>query len=161
MLWIKRALCTGCGRCIEACDVEGAILLAEGKAIIDPSKCTSCDRCVEACPVGAIHGSTSASEEIQYVEVHPEEVVQQQDRQPEGVSQSIVPAKPRKWPAIAGGIASTALGVAATLGETLLNRWLEGGGRSGGIGGIGSGRNANLGRKGGRGRGWRGGRGRS
>ena len=162
MLWIKRELCTGCGRCIEVCDIEGAILLVEGKAIIDPSKCISCDRCVEVCTVGAIQSSVSPAEpeEIQYIEVHPEGVVQQQDTLPKPASEPIVPApKTHRWPAIAGGIASTALGVAATLGETLLNRWLEGGDETSGS--TGSGRNTSLGRKSGRRRGGRGGRGRS
>ena len=159
MPWIKREVCTGCGRCIQACHIEGAIFLVEEKAIIDPSKCISCDRCVEACPVGAIQGSADAVEPqaIQYVEVHPESAVQQQNTLSKPDSDAMVSApKARRWPAIAGGIASTAVGVAATVGEALLSKWLEGsGGKSGSIG---SGTAIRQGRRGGRGKRRRGGR---
>ncbi len=46
--------CTGCGKCLKACD-DGAIL---GKAkfvhVINQKKCTQCDQCRKACPEKAI-----------------------------------------------------------------------------------------------------------
>ena len=46
--------CTGCGKCLKACD-DGAIM---GKAkfvhVIDQRKCTQCGACREACPEGAV-----------------------------------------------------------------------------------------------------------
>ena len=46
--------CTGCGKCLKACD-DGAIL---GKAkfvhVINQRKCTQCGACLEACPEGAV-----------------------------------------------------------------------------------------------------------
>ena len=130
MIWVDRERCTGCGRCIQVCDIEGAILLAQDKAIIDPAKCTSCERCIAVCPEKAIQNATGAEEpeEIQYVEVYPEQVVQQENMP----AKPTVPPKTHNWPAIAGTIASSALGIAATLGEALLDKWLERGGGSSG-----------------------------
>ena len=46
--------CTGCGKCLKACE-DGAIL---GKAkfvhVINQRKCTQCDLCRQACPEGAV-----------------------------------------------------------------------------------------------------------
>jgi len=46
--------CTGCGKCLKACD-DGAIL---GKAkfvhVVNQRKCTQCGACLEACPEGAV-----------------------------------------------------------------------------------------------------------
>lgn len=46
--------CTGCGKCLEACE-DGAIM---GKArfvhVVDQRKCSQCNRCLEACPEGAV-----------------------------------------------------------------------------------------------------------
>lgn len=46
--------CTGCGKCLKACD-DGAIM---GKAkfvhVVDQRKCSQCGQCLEACPEGAV-----------------------------------------------------------------------------------------------------------
>ena len=46
--------CTGCGKCLKACE-DGAIM---GKArfvhVIDQRKCIQCDLCRQACPEGAV-----------------------------------------------------------------------------------------------------------
>ncbi len=47
-----RALCTGCGLCVQLCP-ERAITLEDGKAVIGAA-CESCQRCVGICPAGAI-----------------------------------------------------------------------------------------------------------
>lgn len=132
MLWIERELCAGCGRCVEACDVQGAISLVEDKALIDPSKCVSCGRCLEVCPRGAIQDAAAVEQPQQIfpVAVYPNEVpAGRQDTLARALSQTAqapqrVPAAPKaqRWMAVA----STAFGAAATLGEALLNRWLEG-----------------------------------
>jgi len=104
MFWVDRDLCTGCGTCLKACPVEGAIELVEGKALINPKLCNSCGACVDACPKGAI----KVSREV-----------------PEG-------AGGRSW-AAQGTSAGAALGTAALgLGKMLFSKWLRG--RGGGRG---------------------------
>lgn len=49
---LRKSRCTGCGRCIEACD-RGAISLSGGELSTDLSKCVFCGDCVEACLTGA------------------------------------------------------------------------------------------------------------
>ena len=41
--------CTGCGECVKVCGF-GAVSVAEGKAVVDPSKCMLCGYCARACP---------------------------------------------------------------------------------------------------------------
>jgi len=50
---VNRALCKGCGDCVEVCPNK-AILLKEGKAFIDQAKCSSCQVCADVCPTGAL-----------------------------------------------------------------------------------------------------------
>ncbi|MCD6304272.1 MAG: glycyl-radical enzyme activating protein [Planctomycetes bacterium] len=50
--WVRPRLCTGCGRCVEACP-SGAISLLDGLAVTDRQRCRLCGRCVEVCPSGA------------------------------------------------------------------------------------------------------------
>jgi len=50
---VNQKLCTGCGSCMGACP-NNAILLKEGKALIDQAKCSSCQICAEVCPTGAL-----------------------------------------------------------------------------------------------------------
>jgi len=45
--------CVGFGSCVPACP-SGAIRLASGLAIVNPSLCTGCGECVKACPTGVI-----------------------------------------------------------------------------------------------------------
>lgn len=51
---VDEARCTGTGRCMEACPVEGAVRVADGKATINPALCTGCGICVGECPEKAI-----------------------------------------------------------------------------------------------------------
>jgi len=46
-------LCTGCGACVEACQVD-AISVQDGKARIDAEKCVECSVCQGECPAEAI-----------------------------------------------------------------------------------------------------------
>ena len=41
--------CDQCGECAEACPEE-AIVLEDGKYLINEEECTACHACVEACP---------------------------------------------------------------------------------------------------------------
>jgi formate hydrogenlyase subunit 6/NADH:ubiquinone oxidoreductase subunit I len=51
---IDRALCTGCGDCIDICPTQ-ALSQVEGKAtVIRPEACNYCAVCEDICPTGAI-----------------------------------------------------------------------------------------------------------
>lgn len=50
---VKQAKCRGCGNCAKWCPAE-AIVLAEGRAVIDPEKCLGCGECPVNCTFGAI-----------------------------------------------------------------------------------------------------------
>ena len=59
---IRRDLCSGCGRCIDACPVEAIGLVSanspqhpwQRKAVLAPSRCLGCGVCVRACKGGAL-----------------------------------------------------------------------------------------------------------
>lgn len=46
-------LCTGCGKCVEACPEHCCSRREDGSVITDFKKCTVCGRCVSVCPAGA------------------------------------------------------------------------------------------------------------
>jgi len=52
------ARCTGCGRCVGACEPRVLSLEARGweksAALHDAGGCTGCSRCAVVCPFGAI-----------------------------------------------------------------------------------------------------------
>ncbi len=50
---INASRCTGCGTCVDNCQVD-AISLVQGKAKINGAKCTGCAGCIAVCPVAAI-----------------------------------------------------------------------------------------------------------
>jgi ferredoxin len=53
VITIRVGLCDGCGACLEACP-RGALILLEGKAVVDQALCQECEACVPVCPVEAI-----------------------------------------------------------------------------------------------------------
>ncbi len=46
--------CRGCGACTKGACFVGAVMITEGRAIIDQGRCRGCGRCVEVCPHDAI-----------------------------------------------------------------------------------------------------------
>lgn len=52
---INASLCIGCGTCVDACPEDGALVVTNGKAILDrPSACTGHAKCIDVCPTSAI-----------------------------------------------------------------------------------------------------------
>lgn len=51
-VWDK-ALCTGCGKCVENCSVK-AVVKNDGKVTVDTGKCIFCRDCEEKCSSGAL-----------------------------------------------------------------------------------------------------------
>jgi thioredoxin reductase len=51
---VRADVCVGCGACVPACPVEGAIRMQGKLAVVERSKCVAHGKCVEACPVGGI-----------------------------------------------------------------------------------------------------------
>ncbi|MFQ5701565.1 MAG: NAD(P)-binding domain-containing protein, partial [Acidobacteriota bacterium] len=64
---VRADVCVGCGTCVDACPVDGAIRLEDKRAVIDLGLCTGHGHCAEACPVGAIVMATGDA--VQRVEV--------------------------------------------------------------------------------------------
>lgn len=51
----KEEMCAGCGICERGCPGEPrAIVITEGRAVIDYDLCDACGICVKECPVKAL-----------------------------------------------------------------------------------------------------------
>lgn len=48
-----RAICGGCGFCVEKCPKGALEKSADGKIIYHPEKCVQCDTCIHVCPKGS------------------------------------------------------------------------------------------------------------
>ena len=46
--------CTGCGKCLDACDDDAIMGKPRFVHVVDQRKCVQCGRCREACPEGAV-----------------------------------------------------------------------------------------------------------
>jgi putative YpdA family bacillithiol system oxidoreductase len=69
---VRADVCVGCGTCVPACPVGGAIYMKAKLAVIDPALCAAHGKCVEACPTGAIVLSTGAAvHRVEVPEVDP------------------------------------------------------------------------------------------
>lgn len=51
---VNPELCTGCGKCVEKCQLE-ARAIVEGTAVVKLDRCVGCGNCVAICPSGASH----------------------------------------------------------------------------------------------------------
>jgi electron transport complex protein RnfB len=60
---IDKDECTGCGKCIERCQVK-AISEQDGVAVVDRKRCIGCGLCVTGCPTGAAKLYRKPKEEI-------------------------------------------------------------------------------------------------
>lgn len=57
---VRADVCVGCGACVPACPIEGAIRLRGKLAVVDKDACRGSGACAEACPVGGIVLTTGA-----------------------------------------------------------------------------------------------------
>ncbi len=64
---VRSDVCVGCGACVPACPVPGAIRLEGKLAVVDDGLCQGHAECSRACPVGAIVLTTGAA--VQRLEV--------------------------------------------------------------------------------------------
>ncbi|OQY87342.1 MAG: hypothetical protein B6D39_13020, partial [Anaerolineae bacterium UTCFX2] len=62
------ALCSGCGECLERCQMD-AISLAEGWAAVDRERCIGCGLCVTTCPSGALRLERKPAAELPHDDV--------------------------------------------------------------------------------------------
>lgn len=51
---VAAKFCTGCRICLKSC-THDAIVILDGKAVINPEECVGCSRCISACPTTAIN----------------------------------------------------------------------------------------------------------
>ena len=114
MLQVQGSLCTGCAICLEACP-EGAIVLVEERAQIDPAHCKECGICVEVCPEGAIQPIAERVEAAQAVEA-AEPITAPSQTDP---SQQIIEVKLPPPPAIREAPSSLAQRVLPAVGAAL------------------------------------------
>src|SRR5512145_2720193 len=63
---VRADVCVGCGACVSACPVPGAIRLEGKLAVVDKGLCQGHGECVKACPVNGIVLTSGAA--VQRVE---------------------------------------------------------------------------------------------
>jgi thioredoxin reductase (NADPH) len=58
-------MCVGCGVCVPACPVEGAIRMEGKLAVVDLALCVGHGGCAEACPVGGVHVGAGSARRVE------------------------------------------------------------------------------------------------
>ncbi|MBZ0269406.1 NAD(P)-binding domain-containing protein [bacterium] len=58
---VRADACVGCGTCVPACPIEGAIRMEGKLAVVDKDRCDGLGLCVAACPVGGIFLGTGGA----------------------------------------------------------------------------------------------------
>ena len=122
MIHIDRALCAGCGVCVDECP-NGAIMLDGDVALVAPALCDGCGACVEICPTGALTQVVEPTPSLLPVARPPVEVVLAKTREP-------VPRRRAVLPAVGGALVWMGREVAPRLAplaldvlDSALNRW--------------------------------------
>jgi Na+-translocating ferredoxin:NAD+ oxidoreductase subunit B len=54
-------LCVGCEDCIDRCQME-ALVMTDGRAVLNPDRCIGCGLCITTCPSGALTLARKAAE---------------------------------------------------------------------------------------------------
>jgi len=62
---VRADMCVGCGVCVPACPVEGAIRMEGKLAVVDLALCVGHGGCAEACPVGGIHVGAGSARRVE------------------------------------------------------------------------------------------------
>ena len=61
MPWVNAELCKGCGACVDACPVPGAVEMVDEHAVVNADLCDGCGECETACPTGAMTPGQSSA----------------------------------------------------------------------------------------------------
>lgn len=62
---VRADMCVGCGVCVPACPVDGAIRMEGKLAVVDLALCAGHGGCAEACPVGGIHVGAGSARRVE------------------------------------------------------------------------------------------------
>jgi len=154
MAWVDEDKCVGCGSCVDACPIPGAVVVVDDMASVEQEVCTDCGACVSACGQGAMMPGRpdTAGNRPTKIEATGTRTIQLDPQEMEGPQQPTSGRPPRQ------GVAEGAPTWVRILGKVLgglVHADLEGGNGGRGADGGGRGQRMRRGRDGGGGRGRR------